>query len=122
MHKAKPTGKYRSKLEKKVSLLLGGEWDYEQHKVAYTMHRTYTPDFSKGDDLFVEVKGFFRPGDQAKYIAIKEALDEVGKELVFIFPNPHKPVRRGAKLTHKVWCDKYGFRCYSTSEVQSEDL
>lgn len=116
MPKAKPTGRYRSKLEQKVSLLLGGEWEYESDKIAYTMHRTYTPDFTKGNKL-IEVKGFFRPGDQAKYLAIKDALDKAGKRLVFVFPNPNKPVRRGAKLTHKVWCDKHGFKCLSVADL-----
>lgn len=109
--------RYRSKLEGKVALLLGEEWEYEKVRVDYTMHRKYTPDFTKGD-IYVEVKGFFRPGDQAKYIAIKEALDEEGKELVFIFSNPNKPVRKGAKLTHGKWCDKVGVRYFRACDAK----
>jgi len=116
MPRAKPTGKYRSKLEKKVSLLLGEDWKYEADKISYTMYRTYTPDFTKGNKV-VEVKGFFRPGDQAKYLAIRDSLKLDGKELIFIFPNPNKPVRRGAKLTHKLWCERHEFRCLSVAQL-----
>lgn len=80
----------------------------------YTMERKYTPDFTQGK-LHVEVKGFFRPGDQAKYLAIRDSLPDE-EELVFIFANPNKPVRKGAKLTHKKWCEKHGFRYYSIND------
>lgn len=114
--KAKPTKQYRSKLEHKVALLLGEEWKYESGKIPYTMYRNYTPDFTKGNKL-IEVKGFFRPGDQAKYLAIRDSIRIDGKELIFIFPNPNKPVRRGAKLTHKVWCEKNDIRCLSVADI-----
>lgn len=100
-----------------MALLLGGDWEYESERVDYVMHRKYTPDFTQGD-THIEVKGFFRPGDQAKYKAIKEVLDEQGKKLVFIFSNPNKPVRKGAKLTHGKWCERNGIEYYSTASCK----
>lgn len=112
--------KYRSKLEGKVALLLGEDWPYEKETISYTMERKYTMDFVSPDGLVcVEVKGFFRPGDQAKYIAVKEALEAEGRELVFLFSNSSKPVRKGAKLTHGKWCDKIGCRYYDVSDTKS---
>ena len=96
----KKIGKFKSALEHKSSLLLGEEWEYEPSVIEYTMVRNYTPDFVKGD-VIVEVKGFFRSGDQAKYLAIKNHLDATNdpRELVFAFSNPEQKVRKGAKLT-----------------------
>lgn len=107
---------YRSKLEKKVHLLLGEDWSYETWKFPYTMVKEYTPDFSRGT-VHIEVKGFFRQGDQAKYIAINNCLPP-GEELVFIFENPNKPVRKGAKLTMGRWAEIKGFRYFGVDEIE----
>lgn len=107
--------RYRSKLEKKVHLLLGEEWEYEPSKIPYVQRRDYTPDFMRGKTL-IEVKGFFRPGDQAKYIAIRDSLPR-GTKLVFIFSNPNKPVRKGAKMTMASWCDRHNFKYIGVSDI-----
>ena len=109
--------RFRSKLEAKVAPLLGADWEYEKTRVKYTVAHTYTPDFTKGH-LVVEVKGYFRPGDQRKYLAINEEIRRDGKELVFIFSNPNKPVRKGAKLTHGKWCDKHGIAYYAVADCK----
>ena len=58
--------RYRSKLEGKVAKLLPKDWEYEATKVPYTMHRNYTPDFTKGD-VYIEVKGYFWPYGSVTY-------------------------------------------------------
>jgi hypothetical protein len=108
---------YRSKLEGKVALLLGEDWDYEAHRVPYIISRKYVTDFSK-DRLVLEVKGFFRPGDQAKYLAVRDAIEAERKELIFVFANPNKPVRKGAKLTHGKWCEKHDIRYCSVANLK----
>jgi hypothetical protein len=95
--------KYKSKLETIVGGLLGPSWDYEPFRVPYTTHRHYNPDFVIGD-LLVEVKGYFRPGDTAKYTAIRDALTE--QELVFYLSSPRAKVRKGGKITMAEWCEK----------------
>lgn len=108
--------RYRSKLESKVHKLLGAKiWAYEPERVKYTQERSYTPDFVKGD-ILVEVKGFFRTGDQAKYLAIRDSLPP-WRELIFIFSNPRKPVRKNAKLTMEGWCNKCGFKCMGVNDI-----
>ena len=64
--------KYRSKLEARVALGLS-EWEYESEKMGYIIHKTYNPDFIKGN-IFIEVKGFFRSGDTQKYKAIHDQM------------------------------------------------
>lgn len=108
---------FRSKLESKVSKILGPEWRYEGHRINYTMKRKYIPDFHK-ENIVLEVKGFFRPGDQAKYLAIRDALLAEGRELIFVFSQPSKPVRKGAKLTHALWCEKHEIKYTSVAQLR----
>lgn len=114
----KKIGKFKSALEHKASLLLGEEWEYEPYDVEYVMERKYKPDFVKGDTL-IEVKGFFRTGDQAKYLAVKDQLEreDEGKELVFCFSNPDKKVRKGAKMSMADWCNRHGFRYFHINDI-----
>ena len=116
--KPKKIGKFKSALEHKASLLLGADWEYEPFDVEYVMRRKYKPDFVHGDTL-IEVKGFFRTGDQAKYLAVVEALKDEGKgrELVFAFSNPLKKVRNVAKLSMGEWAEKHGIRYFNIYDV-----
>lgn len=108
--------KYRSKLEAEVAKKIP-EFEYESVRMEYWQLKTYTPDFIKGK-TYVEVKGFFRPGDQAKYIAIKEQCEEYGIEFVFLFADPNKKVRKNAKMTMAQWCDKYGIPWFSLKDIK----
>ena len=110
---------YRSKLESLVGGLLGPTWDYEPFKVPYVTHRHYTPDFvfKAGDyEILVEVKGFFRVGDTAKYKAIRDALAGGSmfedRELVFFLQNPRAKVRKGQKQNMGMWCEKEGIEWF----------
>jgi hypothetical protein len=109
--------KYRSKLEKRVAASLGTSWEYESHSVDYIVEHTYTPDFTKGD-IHIEVKGFWRPNDLKKYLSINKVLRSEGQELFFIFSNPSKPQRRGAKMTMGQWCDKHSIRYCSAAQAR----
>lgn len=110
--------KYRSKLEKECHQLLGrDDWEYEPHKIAYTLRKNYIPDFVQGD-CYIEVKGFFRPGDTAKYKAIAEQLKFEGKEYIFLMPKPDAKVRKGGKITYRQWCAKHKVKIFSTSEIK----
>lgn len=108
--------KYRSKLEAEVAKKLPKSFIYEFFTYPYWMSRNYVPDFSIGKYL-IEVKGFFRSGDQAKYIAIHEQTQEDGLELIFILQKADKPVRKGAKLTMAGWCDKNGIKWFGLDDI-----
>ena len=85
--------KYRSKFEENVANTLPPWWEYEKHRCPYTMNRIYVPDFVN-EDTWIEVKGYFRAGDVAKYKAIAKCNRD--KRLIFVFSNPNKKVRKGA--------------------------
>jgi hypothetical protein len=108
----------RSKLEERVGEALEPYgFDYEGVMLPYIICRKYRPDFSL-ENTHIEVKGWFRPGDTMKYKAIHEALESIGLQLVFIFQNSEKPVRKGAKLTMGGWADKHGIAWYDHDNLE----
>ena len=107
--------KYRSKFEEGLGAILepaGAE--YEPYKIPYWVPANYTPDFvlvtPEGWRVLVEAKGYFRPGDQKKYKAIRD--QTMYDELVFLLQYPNKKVRKGAQLTMSGWCEKEGIRWF----------
>ena len=106
---------YRSKFEESIAEdLIPAGFVYEAYKILYFVEHNYTPDFSIGD-IMVEAKGWFRPGDQKKYKAIRDSL-ESPEELVFFLQSPNKKVRKGANLTMSGWCEKEGIRWFACTE------
>jgi hypothetical protein len=115
--------KYRSKLEERVAGILDPSWHYEPYSREYITFRKYTPDFvwaDEVDEAWLEVKGYFRPGDTAKYKAIRAAYPDI--RLVFVFSHPHQPVRKGAKLTMAGWAEKEGWGWTTPSDIEEEGI
>lgn len=119
------TKKYRSAFEADVAAVLPPWYEYEKNSFKYTVPRKYIPDFTDignealSTDVWIEVKGFFRAGDVAKYKAIRAAYPDI--RLVFVFSNPNKKVRKGAKLSMGDWAIKNGWE-YATIKTISEVL
>lgn len=112
--KKKNKSYYRSGLEKALAERLPKEFEYEPFAVPYVTHRKYTPDFVCGSCL-IEAKGFFRAGDTMKYKAIRDSIDG---ELIFVFSDGNKKIRKGSKMTHFQWCDKENMKSFSIDECE----
>ena len=110
----KNTTKYRNKFEAGIGEKLTG-WNYEPYHIPYITKRKYVPDFTKGN-ILVECKGFFRTGDTQKYKAIRDSLHS--QELVFVLTNANKKVRKGSKITMGEWCEKEGFKWFTTDTLK----
>jgi hypothetical protein len=82
------------------------KFEYETLKLPYTIKHTYSPDFILENDVIIEVKGVFRPGDIAKMRAVKAAHPDLDIRFVFMHPNKKIP---GQKQTHEQWADRHGF-------------
>ena len=112
--------KYRSGLEERLAKALGDKYLYEPYAIPYIVKRKYTPDFVfEKSKVLIEAKGFFRVGDTQKYTSIRDSIKEDGWELVFVFSDPKKKLRKGSKMTLGQWCDKEGF-AYFTEESCSD--
>lgn len=107
--------KYRSGLEERFHKAVPNSM-FEPFKVPYIINKDYIPDFvielDKRPDIMVECKGFFRVGDTQKYKAIRDCT-KGQYELVFVFSNDTKKLRKGSKMTLGEWCTKENMRFYT---------
>ncbi len=112
--------KYRSGLEERLAEALGTKYLYEPYAVPYIVNRKYTPDFVYASSkVLVEAKGFFRVGDTQKYKAIRDSIEASGWELVFLFSDPRKKLRKGSRMTLGQWCDKENFAYFTEATCTS---
>jgi len=88
-------------------------WKYELAKLEYTLPgRRYCPDFwllplPWGRQMVCEVKGWLRPEDRTKMIAVRDQHPEV--DIRFIFVNASKTLSKKSKTTYGMWATKHGF-------------
>lgn len=112
------SSKYRSGLEERFHKK-APMFDFEPFKVPYVTQRNYIPDFvyqtDTGYNVMIECKGFFRVGDTQKYKAIRDC--NKFDELIFVFTNGHKKLRKGSKMTLGQWCEKEGFKWFTEETI-----
>ena len=100
----------RSRLEEQVAELLTSlkiEYGYEPDKFNYVIEATYTPDFKVGD-IYLETKGFFKPADRRKMLAVKKCNPDLDVRLVF--QAPYNKISKNSKTTYAAWAEKNGFQ------------
>tara|TARA_Y100001937_G_scaffold104947_1_gene145376 strand:- start:10741 stop:11085 length:345 start_codon:yes stop_codon:yes gene_type:complete len=99
----------RSNLETDVADLLSQmklDWEYEGESFKYTIDHKYTPDF-KVNNIYLECKGYFKPADRRKMLAVKR--DNPDLDIRFVFQAPHNKISKKSKTTYAVWAEKHGF-------------
>lgn len=111
--------KYRSKLEGKIAKDLAKHkvpFEYEQTKIDYVIHKSYTLDFAIGD-ILIEVKGYFRPSDRRKHLAIKKQHPDLDLRFIFQRDNYLTKAKSG---TYSSWCETHGFKYHIGEKVPLE--
>jgi hypothetical protein len=101
--------KFRSKFERRLAAQLdhvGVPYLYECRHLDYVCKRTYTPDFELPNGVILEAKGFFKPADRTKMLAVKKA--HPGLDIRFVFQANNK-LSKSSKTTYGAWADKHGF-------------
>ena len=109
---------YRSKLEERVARWMSLnelEHEYESMKLLYVISATYNPDFILPNGVILEVKGWFKPEDRRKMLAVKAANPDL--DIRMVFQNPSSPISKGSKTTYAMWCEKNGFPFCSATEI-----
>ena len=87
MTKKKKT--FRSKLEQSVAEILdqvGAKYEYETHKVAYTIQHHYNPDFCLINGVMLETKGYWDAEDRRKIKAVMRDNPDIDLRMVFQAP------------------------------------
>ena len=101
--------KFRSKFERRLAAQLdhvGVPYLYECRHLDYVCKRTYTPDFELPNGVILEAKGFFKPADRTKMLAVKKAHPSL--DIRFVFQANNK-LSKSSKTTYGAWADKHGF-------------
>ena len=101
---------YRSRLEERLARWLevnGKPFEYETLKLNYTVHAVYTPDFVLPNGVIIEAKGYFKPEDRRKMLAVKKQHPDLDIRLVFQSPN--NTISKESKTTYAMWAEKNGF-------------
>tara|TARA_R110000796_G_scaffold15530_6_gene49284 strand:+ start:2627 stop:3022 length:396 start_codon:yes stop_codon:yes gene_type:complete len=110
--------KFRSGSEVKCADLLDKRkitYLYEPHTLAYTVEKTYLPDFQLEEyGFYIEVKGRFVSSDRSKHLRIKKTYPEL--DIRFMFDNPNAKLYKGSKSTNADWCIKYGYKFCKLSD------
>lgn len=113
---------FRSEFEKKFwednKSKIPLEYEPFHVKFVITQHAKYTPDFvvkrngKKAAPVIYETKGWFRPSDRKKMLAVKECNPGIDITLVFQADNKLTKI---SKSRYSDWCRKHGFNyCIGT--------
>ena len=114
-------GRYRSRLEGRIAKwmeLNGLDYEYESLKLNYVVEATYTPDFVLPNGVMLEAKGWFRPDDRRKLLAVRKANPEADIRLVFQQPN--NTLSKTSKTSYADWATKNGFPWCNASQIPVE--
>jgi hypothetical protein len=118
---ASPDSRYRSKLEERVAKWLDlndHSFEYESLKLPYTIQSEYIPDFVLPNGVILETKGWFKPEDRRKMLAVKEAHPELDIRLVF--QNPRNLLSKDSETTYAEWAEAHGFEWAHYNFVPNE--
>jgi hypothetical protein len=114
---------FRSGLEKKVSATLasnGIDAKFEPIKILYSTipeDHKYTPDFVLGNDVLIEVKGYFTAQDRKKHLLLKYNYPDLNVH--FVFGNKKNKLHKNSPTTYEDWCKKHGFECCDAKDVET---
>lgn len=100
---------FRSQLEERVAKSFDKQnipYLYEAKGYTYTLESKYTPDFFLSNGVILEVKGFFKPSDRRKMLAIKTQQPDL--DIRFVFQR-NNTLSKNSKTTYGDWAEKHGF-------------
>jgi hypothetical protein len=102
--------RYRSRLEERLARWMEVNnlpFEYESKKLDYTIKAVYTPDFILPNGIILEAKGYFKPEDRRKMLAVKKQHPELDIRLVF--QAPYNTLTKTSETTYAKWAEKNGF-------------
>jgi hypothetical protein len=114
---------YRSRLEERLAKWLdlnGFAFEYESLKLDYKIQAVYKPDFILPNGVILEAKGYFKPEDRRKMLAVKKQHPDLDIRLVF--QSPHNTLTKQSKTTYGMWATKNGFPWCHERNIPSDWL
>lgn len=101
---------YRSRLEERLARWMEVNnlpFEYETLKLDYTVKAVYTPDFILPNGVILECKGWLKPEDRRKMLAVKKQHPEL--DIRFVFQAPYNTLTKQSKTTYAAWAERHGF-------------
>lgn len=102
----------RSGYERKIALeILGRGLDllYETRRLKYVAApKTYIADFELPNGILVEAKGWFKPSDRTKMLAVKAQHPDL--DIRLLFQRAKNTLNKNSETTYGEWADKHGFK------------
>lgn len=96
--------------------------EYETDKLPFTVQRYYLPDFvvilPSGTKRYIEAKGYFRPDDRTKLLAVRKAHPDIDLRIVFAQDNK---LNKNARSKYSDWAKKNNFP-YSIGSIPKDWL
>lgn len=111
--KKKPRNKFEARIDRQLKRARA-TYAYESERIAYILSRHYIPDFilvTKTGKVYIECKGYLRPEDKSKMVAVKRLNPNLDIRIVFYAHN-EKNIR---------WAERNGFR-YAIDRIPKEWL
>jgi len=102
--------KYRSRLEERLARWMEVNelsFEYETLKLDYTVKAVYTPDFVLPNGVILEAKGYLKPEDRRKMLAVKK--QHPALDIRLVFQAPHNTLTKTSKTTYAKWAENNGF-------------
>jgi len=65
--------------------------------------------------VILEAKGYFKPVDRRKMLAVKHDNPEL--DIRFVFQAPHNTLSKESKTTYAMWADKNDFKWCASSDI-----
>lgn len=112
---------YRSRLEERLARWLEQNehpFEYETLKLPYQIEAVYTPDFILPNGVILEAKGWFKPEDRRKMLAVKKAHPHLDIRLVF--QQPLNTLSKTSKTTYAAWAEKNNFPWAAAHSIPPE--
>ena len=101
------TSNYRSGLEERIAKKFDKDnvtYLYEVQSYEYVLTSKYTPDFFLPNGVILEAKGFFKPADRRKTLAVIKQNPNL--DIRFVFQR-NNTLSKNSKTTYGDWCDKH---------------
>ena len=105
------TSNYRSGLEERIAKKFDKDnitYLYEVQSYEYVLTSKYTPDFFLPNGVILEAKGFFKPADRRKTLAVIKQNPDL--DIRFVFQNENNKLYRGSPTTYAKWCEQHNFK------------
>jgi len=89
-------------------------------KINYTVPSRYIPDFRLQNGIFVEAKGYLRPGDRAKMKRVRAQNPQFDIRFLFQKASKRLSSKNPNSETYWQWAERHGFKWAEGEEIPVE--